>query len=94
MAFKKKRGMTIDYAGQGIVYFTCANYKHLPTKYRRKIDDVINCVGGFDCEALRVLVLDARQSIVSVSMEYCINERRLNNLRNLFYEKMYAELTK
>lgn len=94
MGFKKKRGMSIDYAGQGLVYFTCANYKHLPIKYRRKIDDAINDVGGFDSEALRSLVLDVRQSVLSVSMGYCISEAKLIKLRQNFYKRMYAELTK
>lgn len=94
MAFKKKRGMSLDYNEQGFVYFTCANYKHLPTKYRKKIDDAINDVGGFDSEALRSLVLDVRQSVLSVSMEYCIGEASLNRLRQKFYKRAYEELTK
>ena len=94
MGFKKKRGMSLDYNEQGFVYFTCANYRRLPIKYRRKIDDAINDVGGFDSEALRSLVLDVRQSVLSVSMEYCIAESKLNKLRRKFYERVYAELTK
>lgn len=94
MAFKKKRGMSLDYNEQGFVYFTCANYRHLPTKERRKIDALIVDVGGFDCEALRSLMLDVRQSVLSVSMEYCISEASLNRLRQKFYDRAYAELTK
>ena len=91
--FKKKRSIKLDYYGQGYIYFVCANYRRLPQAMRTRLDRIVRDVGGFDEAALRRLLFDVTSSVQSVSLEYNVNEYRLNVLRDEFYRRTYKELT-
>ena len=94
MGFKKKRGIELNYYQQGYIYFVCANYKRLPKSMRAKLDRVVNDVGGFDGDALSKLLFDVNSSVLSVGMEYNLQEGKLCRLRAEFYKRAYRELTK
>ncbi len=94
MAFKKKREIHLSYEAQGLIYFLCLNNEILPRTVQKKFDTIIEDVGGVYSDALRTLLYDERVSVLSVSMEYYIGEKKLNALRRKFYERAYAYLTK
>lgn len=91
--FKKKRSIRLDYCSQGYIYFVCANYRRLPAAMRARLDRIARDVGGFDEAALRKLLFNVTSSVQGVAMEYSLSERRLNAMRDEFYQKAYRELT-
>ncbi len=94
MAFKKKRGIKLDYYQQGYIYFVCANYKRLPQGMRSKLDRIVRDVGGFDGDALAKLLFDVSSSVLSVSLNFSLSEGKLCRMREEFYKRAYRELTK
>lgn len=84
--FKKKRGINLSYNRQGLIHFTCINWRTQPKEIQDKIFDLCLEVGGEDAQALEE-VMTTEKSILSISMKYFISEKRLYTLRKLFYEK-------
>lgn len=84
--FKKRRGVHVPYNKQGLIYFTCVNYKDMPEEVQRKILNMCMEIGGGDYRALFELVTNDSKSVLSVSLEYFINEKRLYKMRKAFYE--------
>lgn len=84
--FKKRRGIHIPYKKQGLIYFICVNYKDMPQEVQQKILNLCIKVGGEDYKALYDTVIDENKSILSISLEYHISEKRLYDMRKKFYE--------
>ena len=84
--FKKRRGVHIPYNKQGLIYFTCVNYKDMPEHLKQKIVNLCQEVGKQHSDVLYKVVTDSNKSIRSLSMEYHISERQLYNYRKKFYE--------
>lgn len=85
--FRKRRGIHIPYNKQGLIYFTCMNVKDMPQEVQQKILNLCIEVGKEDYKALYEVVTNDKKSVLSVSLEYFINEKRLYKLRKEFYEK-------
>ena len=87
--FKKYSSIRIPYLKQGLIYFTCMNYKFMPTDIQQKITNLCMEVGKEDYKALYELLTNDRKTVMSISMEYYISEKRLRKMRKRFYEKWY-----
>ena len=85
--FKKRRGIHIPYNKQGLIYFTCVNVKDMPDKIQQKILNLCTEVGKEDYQALYEVITNDKKSILSISLEYHLNEKKLYRLRKDFYEK-------
>lgn len=84
--FKKRRGIHIPYNKQGLIYFTCVNYKAMPEHIQDKIMRLCHEVGKEHAEVLFEVVTNSNKSIRSLSMEYNISETQLYHYRKKFYE--------
>jgi hypothetical protein len=85
--FKKRRGIHIPYNKQGLIYFVCMNIKDMPPEVQNKILNLCMEVAGADYNALYEVVTNDAESILSISLKYYINEKRLYRLRKEFYER-------
>jgi len=85
--FRKRRGIHIPYNKQGLIYFICVNVKDMPQEVQQKILNLCIEVAGQDYKALYEVVTNDKKSVLSISLEYFINEKRLYRLRKEFYEK-------
>lgn len=84
--FKKRRGIKLSYEQQGLVYFTCINYKSQPKWMREKIDKLCRQIGGMHADALKQVMTTGR-SVRQISLECYISESVLYELRREFYEQ-------
>ena len=85
--FKKRRGIHIPYNKQGLIYFTCMNIKDMPEEVQQKVLNLCMEVGKDDYQALYEVVTNDRKSVLSVSLEHHMSEKKLYQLRKDFYEK-------
>lgn len=85
--FRKRRGIHIPYNKQGLIYFVCVNVKDMPEEVQQKILNLCIEVGKEDYKALYEVVTNDKKSILSISLEYFLNEKKLYRLRKEFYEK-------
>ena len=85
--FKKRRGIHIPYNEQGLIYFVCMNVKKMPVEVQNKILNLCIEVAGQDYKALYEVMTNDNKSILSISLEYFIKEKRLYKMRKEFYEK-------
>lgn len=85
--FKKRRGIHIPYNKQGLIYFTCMNVREMPEDVQQKILNLCIEVGKEDYKALYEVLTNDNKSVLSISLEYFLNEKKLYRLRKEFYEK-------
>lgn len=85
--FKKRKGIHIPYNRQGLIYFICMNIKDMPDEVQQKILNLCIEVGKEDYRALYEVMTNDKKSILSISLEYFLNEKKLYRLRKEFYEK-------
>lgn len=85
--FRKLKGIKIPYEKQGLIYFVCINIKDMPRDIQKKVLNLCVEVAGEDYKALYEVLTNKNKSILSISLEYYINEKKLYNLRKNFYEK-------
>lgn len=85
--FKKRRGIHIPYNKQGLIYFTCMNVREMPEDIQQKILILCVEVGKEDYKALYEVLTNDNKSVLSISLEYFLSEKRLYRLRKEFYEK-------
>lgn len=85
--FKKRRGIHIPYNKQGLIYFTCMNVREMPEDIQQKILNLCVEVGKEDYKALYEVLTNDNKSVLSISLEYFLSEKRLYRLRKEFYEK-------
>lgn len=84
--FKKKRGINIDYNKQGLIYFTCLDYKNQPERIQKKILNLCIDIAESDYKALYDVLTSSNKNILSISLEHYISEKKLYLLRKKFYE--------
>lgn len=84
--FKKRRGIKIPYNRQGLIHFTCVNYRDLPDEVLDKIVALSAEVGGEHGEVLFEVMTNDTKSIRALAMEYHISESQLYLYRKRFYE--------
>lgn len=85
--FKKRRGIHIPYNKQGLIYFTCMNVREMPENVQQKILNLCIEVGKEDYKALYEVLTNDNKSVLSISLEYFLSEKRLYRLRKEFYER-------
>ena len=85
MSFKKLRGVDLPEEKQGLIRYTCLNYRDLSTRTQEKIRRLCQEHGGSYGAALWE-VMCTRESIVSISMRHNVSESLLYEMRRLFYE--------
>lgn len=85
--FKKRKGIHVPYNKQGLIYFTCVNVKDMPEAVQKKILNLCIEVGQEDYRALYEVLTNAYKSVLSVSLEHFVSEKKLYRMRKEFYEK-------
>ncbi len=91
--FKKMRGIKLSYEKQGIIYFTCQNVREQPTEIKNKIKKLCEKVAGADSKALYLLLTSNKDTVQSIALKFFIAERKLYQLRKVFYEAWGKEDT-
>ena len=91
--FKKRRGIHIPYDKQGLIYFTCVNYKDMPDEIKEKIRQLCDEIGGEYSEVLFKVVTAKNKSIRALAQEYHTSERTLYRYRKKFYENWETKKT-
>lgn len=79
------RGVDLPYIKQGLIYFTCRNYKDQPVEIRHKIINLCLACGKDHYQALFDVVTSSK-SMVQISMDHHICQTQLYLMRKKFYE--------
>ena len=82
--FKKRRGIDIDYAMQGLICFTCLTFESQPKRIKERIIKICESVAGDKSDALFEL-LTTDKSVTAVAMKHYVSESTLSSLRAKFY---------
>ena len=85
MSFRYKRGIHVDYNGQGWVYFHCLRFHRLPKKEQEKIRKLCRDVGGEYADALLEFVT-SEKGYTAIGMKYHLSQATLYRLVKKFYE--------
>lgn len=85
--FKKRKGIKLPYNKQGLIYFTCLDYKNQPREIQDKIKRNCEEVGGEEYKKALFEFVTTDKSAVSISMKNYLSEGTLYVLRKKFYEK-------
>ena len=85
--FRKFKGMRISYKKQGLIYFTCLNVQEASDEVKNKITNLCMEIGKEDYKALYEVVTNDSKSILQISREYFLNEKKLYRMRKESYEK-------
>ena len=83
--FKKRRGIKLPYNKQGLIYFTCMNYRDMP-EMEIKIKSLCDDIGKEHSEVLWQVMTNGSKSIRALAMDYHISETQLYHYRKRFYE--------
>lgn len=91
MSFKKMRGVRLDYYRQGLIYFTCANYKIMPEETKDRIKAVCSEVTYKRPEYYAPLfaLMTERYTVIKIAEQYYMSQETLYRLRKAFYETWY-----
>lgn len=89
--FKKRRGIKLSYIKQGLICFTCLDYKDQPQEIKDKIVNLCNEVGGEYRRALFEVMTNEHATIRSVARRFFLSETTLYELRKDFFEKWYKK---
>lgn len=85
MSFRKMKGVKVPYNRQGLIYFTCRDYKRQPGWMQEKIQRLCESAGGEYAPALFELVTrDA--SVTKIALKYHCDESAIYRVRRKFYE--------
>lgn len=85
--FRKLRGVRLSYIEQGLIYFTCANFRHQTKEIQKRIKSLCVEVGGDYADALfDVLTKVGQYSVERIAMEHYVSPETLYRLRRRFYE--------
>ena len=71
---------------QGLVYYTCRNYKDMPEYIQLQIKDVCNQVDKYNSEALLKFLITDNNKMVTI--DYYVSISTLNRLRAKFFKKV------
>lgn len=84
--FKKRRGIKLPYNKQGLIYFTCVNYRDFPEEVLQKIEMLCDEIGKEHSDVLFEVMTNSSKSIRALAMDYHISETQLYHYRKKFYE--------
>ena len=83
--FKRLRSVNKSYEEQGLIYFTCINYKRQPARIREKIDRLCESAGGEYATALKeYMTTDA--DWIYICDRYHLSNSTLERIRRAFFE--------
>lgn len=85
--FKKKRGIKVAYNLQGLIYFTCVNYKNLGGDMQEYIKSLCMEVTKEHHKALFTFLTDDHYNGTGISAKFALSETQLYYYRKRFYEK-------
>lgn len=84
--FKKKKSINLSYIKQGLIYFTCMDYKNQPFEVKQKINNLCLEVAGEHHRALFAMLTDDTKNIHGIALAHYISETQLYYYRKKFYE--------
>jgi len=85
-SFRKMRGCKKPEKVQGLIFYTCLDYRNQPKHIQQKIDRLCLAAGGQYAAALKEFLLHAdRRSPDGIAMEYYCSANTLYAARRRFY---------
>ena len=84
--FKRKRGIRLPYNKQGLIYFTCMNYKNQPARVQQKIRRLCDEIGGDNSTALFEVLTNDKKSLECIADENFLTVKSLCEMRKKLYE--------
>jgi hypothetical protein len=90
--FKKRRGIKLSYAEQGLIHFLCLNADKLGIGIRIRI--LCIDIAREDWPALFEVLTNDNVAVYGIAMKYYTNDRKLYTCRKKFYEVFAKEVFK
>lgn len=90
--FKKRRGISLPYKTQGLIYFMCVNFNIMPEWVQQGIRNACNKIAGDDSKALFEVLTNDSLSIDAIARKHYLNEKKLYRWRKEFYENAHESL--
>ena len=85
MRFKKLRGIDLPEEQQGLIRYTCLNWRTQPVWVQEKIRYICEqCAGAYQHALFEVMTTN--RSITAIAMEHALSESLLYAMRKRFYE--------
>lgn len=85
MGFKKLRGIDLPEEQQGLIRYTCLNWRTQPVWVQEKIRYICEqCAGAYQHALFEVMTTNS--SITAIAMEHALSESMLYAMRKRFYE--------
>lgn len=85
MGFKKLRGIDLPEEQQGLIRYTCLNWRTQPVWVQEKIRYICEqCAGAYQHALFEVMTTN--RSITAIAMEHALSESLLYAMRKRFYE--------
>ena len=85
MGFKKMRGIDLPEEQQGLIRYTCLNWRTQPVWVQEKIRYICEqCAGAYQHALFEVMTTN--RSITAIAMEHALSESLLYAMRKRFYE--------
>ena len=85
MGFKKMRGIDLPEEQQGLIRYTCLNWRTQPVWVQEKIRYICEqCAGAYHHALFEVMTTN--RSITAIAMEHALSESLLYAMRKRFYE--------
>lgn len=85
MGFKKLRGIDLPEEQQGLIRYTCLNWRTQPVWVQEKIRYICEqCAGAYQHTLFEVMT--TTRSIAAIAMEHALSESMLYAMRKKFYE--------
>lgn len=94
--FKKLEKLNVPYDRQGLIYFTCMNYKDLPPHEQEKILQLcIEVTADYYQPLFKMVTTDVSlYPAWRIAMDYYMDVGRLYKLRRSFYQKWNEDFKK
>ena len=88
--FKKMPSLKMPYNKQGLIYFLCHNYEHMPFEIQKRIiNSCIKAGGEYYNSLFELMTTD--KPIQLIAMDGYVSERHLRRLRRKFYEHFFEK---
>lgn len=94
--FKKLEKLNIPYERQGLIYFTCMNYKDLPPYEQEKILQLCIEISSEHYQALFKMVTtdSSTYPVWKIATDYYLDQGLLYKLRRRFYQRWNEDFKK
>lgn len=88
--FRIKRGIKLSYTKQGLIYFTCMDYKNQPQQVKDKILNLCIEIAKESYKALFETMTNEYKTVPGIALEHYVSERTLHRWRKKFYESWFS----